>query len=304
MPIEKTEKIWMDGEFVAWDDANVHVLTHALHYGTGVFEGIRAYEAKDGTAVFRLTDHMRRLAKSAKAIHVPLGYSVEALVEAAKETMRVNRLPAGYIRPLVYVAYGEMGLNPLPNPVGVSIAVWPWGTYLGEEGLASGVRVKTSSLRRIAVDALSPQVKATANYLSSALAKVEAVKAGYDEALFLNPDGTLCEGPGENVFLVRDGVLLTPPPAKAGLPGITRDSIVVIARDLGYEVVERDLVPADAYYADEAFFTGTAAELTPIRELDDREIGEPGPVTKKLQETFFAAVRGEVESYREWNEYV
>lgn len=304
MPITKTDKIWMDGTLVDWDDANVHVLTHALHYGTGAFEGIRAYETKDGTAVFRLSDHMRRLLRSAKAIHIPLDYSLEALVEAAKETMRVNRLPAGYIRPLVFVGYGEMGLNPLANPVHVAIAAWPWGTYLGDEGLATGVRVKTSSLRRIAVDALSPQVKATANYLSSALAKVEVVKAGYDEALFLNPDGTLCEGPGENIFLVRDDEILTPPPAKAGLPGITRDSIVTIAQDLGYTVVERDLVLADAYYADEAFFTGTAAELTPIRELDDRVIGEPGPITKKLQETFFAAANGEVEAYKDWNEHV
>ncbi len=304
MPIEKTEKIWMDGKLVGWDEANVHVLTHTLHYGAGVFEGIRAYKAKNGTAVFRLTDHMRRLFRSAKILMMDVPFSVEQLVEATKETIRENKLEAGYIRPLVYFGYGEMGLNPLNNPVQASIAVWPWGTYLGDEGVAHGIRVKVSSWDRIDANAYPPQMKSTGGYLNSILAKLEVLKAGYEEALFLTPNGYIAEGPGESFFIVRDGVLITPPTQSAGLDSITRESVMTIARDLGYEVREHDLVRSDAYLADEAFFTGTAAELTPIREIDDRLIGEPGPVTKKLQETFFAATKGEVETYREWNEYV
>jgi branched-chain amino acid aminotransferase len=303
------KKIWMDGALVDWEDAQVHVLTHALHYGTGVFEGIRGYATKKGTSVFRLTDHMRRLHRSAKVIMLNLSYSVEALVEATKETIRVNELsefPLLYIRPLVYVAYGEMGLSPLTSPVSVAIAAFPWGTYLGEEGVAAGVRVKTSSWQRIDMNAMPPQAKTSAGYLNSVLAKMEILKAGYDEALFINPQGTIAEGPGENFFIVRDGILITPTRVTAGLAGITRDSVITIAHDLGYEVREEGIARADAYLADEAFFTGTAAELTPIREIDDRVIGsgEPGPMTKKLQETFFAAARGELEKYRDWNEYV
>lgn len=304
MGIEKTDKIWMDGEFVSWDDATVHVLTHGLHYGTGVFEGIRAYDTKKGTAVFRLTDHMRRLYRSAKIVMIEIPYSLEELVEATRELLRVNRLAHGYIRPLVYVGYGEMGLSPLANPVNVSISCWPWGTYLGDEGLAHGVRVKTSSWERIDMNSFPPQAKTTGGYLNSVLAKVEIMKAGYDEALFLNPQGTVAEGPGENFFMVRDGVIMTPTRVAAGLSGITRESVITIARDLGYEVVEESLSRGDVYCADEAFFTGTAAELTPIREIDDRVIGEPGPITKKIQETFFAAIRGELEAYADWNEYV
>lgn len=304
MPIEKTEKIWMDGKLVGWDEANVHILTHSLHYGMGVFEGIRAYKAKTGTAVFRLTDHMRRLIRSSKVLLIDVPFSAEQLVEAAKETVRTNSLDAGYIRPIVYYGYGEMGLNPLNNPVHVAIAVWPWGTYLGEEGLASGVRVKTSSWTRIDANAYPPQVKSTGGYLNSILAKLEVLKAGYDEALFISPNGYVAEGPGESFFIVRDGVIYTPPLTSAGLDSITRESVITIARDLGYEVREQDMVRTDTYLADEAFFTGTAAELTPIREIDDRAIGEPGPITKKLQETFFAAARGELDRYREWNEYV
>ncbi len=304
MPIDKTDKIWMDGKLVSWDEAHVHILTHTLHYGDGVFEGIRAYKAKNGTAVFRLTDHMRRLLRSAKILMMDVPFSVEQLVDATKETIRVNKLEAGYIRPLAYYGYGEMGLNPLNNPVQVAIAVWPWGTYLGEEGLASGVRVKISSWQRIDANAYPPQMKSAGGYLNSILAKLEVLKAGYDEALFVNPKGTIAEGPGESFFIVRDGVVYTPPLVAAGLDSITRDSVITIARDLGFDVREQELVRADAYLCDEAFFTGTAAELTPIREIDDREIGEPGPITKKLQETFFAATKGEVETYREWNEYV
>jgi branched-chain amino acid aminotransferase len=304
MPIEKTDKIWMDGELVAWDDANVHILTHTLHYGDGVFEGIRAYKAKNGTAIFRLTDHIRRLFRSAKILMMDVPFSVDQLVEAAKDTIRANKLEAGYIRPLVFYGAGEMGLNPLNNPVRVAIAAWPWGTYLGDEGLAHGIRVKISSWDRIDANAYPPQMKSTGGYLNSILAKLEVLKAGYEEALFLTPNGHIAEGPGESFFIVRDGAILTPPLTSAGLDSLTRDSAITIARDLGYEVYETDLVRSDVYLADEAFFTGTAAELTPIREIDDRVIGEPGPITKKLQETFFAATRGEVETYREWNEYV
>jgi branched-chain amino acid aminotransferase len=307
MPIQATKKIWMDGSLVDWDDAKVHVLTHGLHYGTGVFEGIRAYQTKRGWAVFRLTDHMRRLYRSAKIACLDIGYSVEQLVEATKETIRVNEITDPgplYIRPISFVGFGEMGLNPLPNPVQTAIAVWPWGTYLGAEGVAAGVRVKTSSWQRIDMNAMPPQMKSSAGYLNSVLAKIEILKAGYDEALFLNPQGTVAEGPGENFFLVRDGVIITPNRVAAGLEGITRDSVITIARDLGYEVREEQVARAETYLADEAFFTGTAAEVTPIREIDDRPIGEPGPITRKLQETFFAAARGEVETYREWNEHV
>jgi branched-chain amino acid aminotransferase len=306
---EKTDTIWMDGELVAWDDAKVHVLTHALHYGTAVFEGIRGYKTKNGTSVFRLTDHMRRLHRSAKIIMMDIPYSAEQLVEATKQTIRSNPLaeaPLLYIRPLAYFGLGEFGLNPLPNPVNVLIAAFPWGTYLGDEGLTTGIRVKTTSWQRIDMNALPPQAKTSAGYMNSVLAKVEVLKAGYEEALFINPQGTIAEGPGENFFTVRDGVIVTPTKVTAGLEGITRDSVITIAKDLGYEVREEGIARADVYTADEAFFTGTAAELTPIREVDDRIVGtgEPGPVTKKLQETFFAAARGEIETYREWNEYV
>jgi branched-chain amino acid aminotransferase len=307
MPIQETEKIWMDGKLVPWHEAQIHVLTHTLHYGTGVFEGIRGYKTKSGTSVFRLTDHMRRLHRSAKVLMMDIPYSVEQLVDATKETIRENPLaefPLLYIRPLVYFGYQEMGLNPLTSPVRVAIAAFPWGTYLGEEGVSSGVRVKTSSWQRIDMNALPPQAKTAVGYLNSVLAKIEILKAGYDEALFINPQGTVAEGPGENFFMVRDGVLITPTRVTAGLDGITRDSVITIARDLGYEVREEGIARADAYLADEAFFTGTAAELTPIREIDDRTIGEPGPITKKLQETYFAAARGEIETYSDWNEYV
>jgi branched-chain amino acid aminotransferase len=304
MPIEKTAKIWMDGELVDWDDAQVHVLTHTLHYGSGVFEGIRAYPTSEGPAVFRLTDHIERLHRSAHLFLMDLPYSVEELVEATRETIRVNDVESCYVRPLAYLGYGEMGLNPLPCPVNVSIAVWPWGTYLGDEGIKHGVRMKVSSWRRMDPNVNPVAAKGTGIYINSSLAKVEALKAGYDEAILLNTHGFVAECTGENIFVVRDGVLLTPPLSSGALEGITRDSVMTIARDLGYEVVESDLLRSDLYSADEAFLSGTAAEIVPMREVDDREIGEPGEITRKIQETYFAAVHGEVEQYRHWLDYV
>ena len=303
MPIEKTKKIWMDGELVDWDAATVHILTHSLHYGSGVFEGIRAYETARGPAVFRLTDHMARLHDSAKLMMMEIPYSVEELVEATKETVRANAVDSCYIRPIAYLGYGEMGLNPLPCKVQVSIAVWPWGTYLGDEGVARGVRMKISTWRRMDPNINPVAAKGTGIYVNSSLAKVEALKGGYDEAILLNTNGEVSEATGENLFVVTDGVLRTPPLSSGALEGITRDSIMTIARDLGYEVRQEPLLRTDVYLADEAFLTGTAAEVVPIREVDDREIGEPGEMTRKLQETYFAAVHGEVEKYQDWLEY-
>jgi branched-chain amino acid aminotransferase len=302
MPIEKTDKIWMDGKLVDWDDATVHVLSHTLHYGSGVFEGIRAYPTSRGPAVFRLTDHMRRLHDSAALLQMDLPYSVEELVEATKETVRANRLDSCYIRPIAFLGYGEMGLNPLPCPVNVSIAVWPWGSYLGDEGLKRGVRMKISTWRRMDPNINPVAAKGTGIYINSSLAKVEALHGGYDEAILLNTAGTVAEATGENVFVVKNGTLVTPPLSAGALEGITRDSVMTIARDLGYEVSERTLLRTDLYLADEAFLSGTAAEVVPIREVDDREIGEPGEITRKIQETYFAAVHGQVEEYADWLE--
>jgi branched-chain amino acid aminotransferase len=303
MPIEKTDKIWMDGTLVPWDEAKVHVLTHTLHYGSGVFEGIRAYPTSKGPAVFRLTDHMRRLHDSAELFLMELPYSVEELVEATKETIRANAVDSCYIRPIAFLGYGEMGLNPLPCSVNVSIALWPWGTYLGDDGVKNGVRMKVSSWRRMDPNVNPVAAKGTGIYINSSLAKVEALKGGYDEALLLNTNGSVAEATGENVFLVKDGVLRTPPLSAGALEGITRASVMTIARDLGYEVEEHELLRTDLYLADEAFLTGTAAEIVPIRSLDDREIGPPGEMTRKIQETYFAAVHGEVEKYKDWLEY-
>ncbi|MGH2794390.1 MAG: branched-chain amino acid transaminase, partial [Actinomycetota bacterium] len=255
MPITQTEKIWMDGELVPWNEANVHILTPTLHYGWGVFEGIRAYATKRGPAVFRLTDHTRRLFRSAKIYLMDVPYSVEQIVDATKETVRVNKVDSCYIRPLVYLGYGEMGLNPLPSPTRVSIAVWPWGTYLGEEGVEHGVRVKISSFRRNDYNTIPPAGKAAGQYINSSLAKVEAIKSGYDEAILLNTQGHIADGSGENVFIVRDETLLTPPLASGPLGGITRDSVIKIAADLGWKTEEVDLNRTDLYLADEAFFT-------------------------------------------------
>jgi len=305
MPIQATGKIWMDGEYVDWDEARVHILTPSLHYGWGVFEGIRAYEtAGGGSAVFRLTEHMQRLFRSAKIYHMEPPVSLEGAVKVTKDLVAMNGIPTCYIRPIVYLGYGEIGLNPLTSPVRMAIASWPWGAYLGEDSFEAGVRAKISSWRRLDPNIIPPAAKATGQYLNSSLAKAEAVKAGYDEGILLNPNGYVTDGSGENVFLVRDGVLCTPPLAAGCLAGITRASILQIAEDEGIRVREGDLVRTDLYLADEAFFTGTAAEVVPIREVDDRVLGDPGPITRRLQEVFTAATRGRDERYRDWLEPV
>jgi branched-chain amino acid aminotransferase len=304
MPIQPTDKIWMDGEYVDWDEARVHVLTPSLHYGWGVFEGIRAYETARGSAVFRLTDHMKRLFRSAKIYHMDPPVSLEGAVKVTKDLVAMNGVPTCYIRPIVYLGYGEMGLNPLGAPIRMAIAAWPWPAYLGEEAFETGVRVKISSWRRLDPNIIPPAAKATGQYLNSSLAKAEAVKAGYDEGVLLNPNGYVTDGSGENLFVVRDGVLCTPPLAAGCLAGITRASIMRIAADEGIAVAEADLVRTDLYLADEAFFTGTAAEVVPIREVDDRVLGDPGPITRRVQEVFVAATRGQDERYRDWLEYV
>lgn len=306
MPIAKTDKIWMDGEFVEWDEARVHILTHSLHYGCGVFEGIRAYPTETGPAVFRLTDHIVRLFNSAKIFMIDVPFSVEELIEATKATVRVNGLSECYIRPLVYLGYGEMGLNPLPAPVNVSIAVWPWGAYLGDEGIANGVRMKISSWQRHDPNAMPPAAKGTGMYINSSMAKVEALKAGYDEAILLSPQGYVSECTGENIFVVRHGKIITPPLSAGALEGITQSSVMTIARDLGFEIELGNILRSDLYVAEEAFLSGTAAEVVPIASVDDRIVGDgkPGPMTRQIQEIFKAAVRGKVDRYKDWVEHV
>jgi branched-chain amino acid aminotransferase len=303
--MEATEYIWMDGELVPWADAQVHVLTHGLHYGTGVFEGIRAYETEKGAAVFRLTDHMERLARSAKAIGLPLDYSVDELVKVSKELLRANGLTSGYLRPIVFFGTGAMGLNPAGADVKVVIASWEWGAYLGDEGVQNGIRVAVSSWRRIGQGSFMPNAKVTGGYVNSVLAKTAAVRAGYDEAILLNDQSLVAEGSGENLFVVRDDVVYTPPTSTGALDGITQDSVRTMLIDAGYDVQESTITRTDLYYADELFFTGTAAEVTPVREVDDRAVGtgKPGPVTRKAQEMFMDAVTGRNERYSSWLEY-
>jgi branched-chain amino acid aminotransferase len=306
MSLAPTEYIWMNGSFVRWQEAKIHVLTHTLHYGLGVFEGIRCYNTSRGPAVFRLRDHILRLENSAKLVGMRLPYTTEELEEAVMETVRRNGMTECYIRPIAFYGYGVMGLNPEGAPTNVAIAVWPWGTYLGEEGLRRGVRVKLSPWRRIHPEILPPQAKLVANYANSILAKVDALNSGYDEALLLNLEGKIAEGPGENVFVVSKGVLITPPISSGALGGITRDSIIRIARDEGIPFEERELTIEDLHSADEAFFTGTAAEVTPIREVEGRPIGSGtrGPITERLQGIFFRAVRGEEPKYETWLSFV
>jgi branched-chain amino acid aminotransferase len=304
--LSTADLIWMNGEFVAWEDAKVHVLTHAMHYGTGVFEGIRAYDTEVGTAIFRHDDHLRRLEQSSKLYYMDIPYGREQIREATHELIARNGFRSCYIRPLVFRGHGPMGLNPLNNPVEVSIAVWEWGAYLGDEAKVTGVRARTSSWRRISPDSLIPHAKASGQYLNSVLAKVEAEKSGYEEAILLDDLGHVCEGTGENVFVVKDGVIVTPPQTASILDGINRKSVIEIARDLGYTVIERDIARAELALADEVFLTGTAAELTPMRSIDDIEIGDGtrGEVTAAVQKVFEDALHGRVERYREWLDVV
>jgi branched-chain amino acid aminotransferase len=302
--VDKAELIWMNGDFVPWDEAKVHVLSHGLHYGSGVFEGIRAYETERGTAVFRHQDHLDRLARSAEMYHLPLPYSMEEVRQATHELIRRNGLKSCYIRPLAFRGYGEMGLYATSAPVEMIVAVWPWGAYLGEESKRHGIRAKVSSWRRLSPDSWIPHAKATGHYMNSILAKTETAQAGYDEAIMLDHRGMVCEGSGENVFAVRDGVIITPPHTASILDGITRKSVIQIARDLDYAVVERDLTRSELYISEELFLTGTAAELVPVREIDDHPIGEPGEITRHIQAKFDDAIAGRAEEYLEWLDIV
>jgi len=304
VPITPTEKIWMNGELVDWDDARIHILTHTLHYGMGVFEGIRAYETPDGPAVFRLTEHMERLHNSAKIMGMELPYSVGELVEATKAVVRASGLPSAYIRPIAYYGYGEMGLNTLPCSVDVSIACWPWGAYLGEDAVTEGVRMKISSWTRHDHNTMPPAAKTTGNYVNSSLAKVEALKAGYDEAIMLSPQGFVSECTGENIFVARDGVFITPPVAAGALEGITQDSVIAIAKDLGFEVRFDYLTRSDLYVCEEMFVCGTAAEVSAVNSVDDRSIPCPGPMTTAIAAEYAKAVRGQVDRYKDWLEHV
>ncbi len=298
----KADEIWVDGKLVAFDDAKVHVLTHALHYGIGVFEGIRAYRTADGrSAVFRLKEHVQRLYDSAHIVLMEIPFPAEQIERACVDVLEANKLDAGYIRPLAFFGAGAMGVG-ATNPVQVIIAAWPWGAYLSEEGLKRGIRAKVASFTRMHVNVQMVRAKITGQYVNSFLATREAAMAGYEEAILLDTEGYVAEGAGENIFIVKNGVLQTPPLSSAVLSGITRDSVLRIARDLGVPVKEEKFTRDTMYVADELFMTGTAAEVTPVREVDNRRIGrgEPGPVTKKVQETFFRAVRGEEPRYREW----
>ncbi|KPM57262.1 branched chain amino acid aminotransferase [Frankia sp. CcI49] len=306
MPITPTSKIWMNGELVDWDDAQVHVLNPSLHYGWGVFEGIRAYATSSGSAVFRLTDHIARLYRSAKIYMMEPSFSPEELIQATKDLIVENDVQACYIRPLIYLGYGEIGLNPLPSSIEVMIAVWPWGSYLGEDAERNGARATISTWRRNDANIIPPAAKATGQYINSSLAKVAAIKAGYDEAIMTSPNGHIADGSGENVFIVSGRKVITPPLSDGPLGGITRASVMQIAADQGYEVLEQHIVRTDLYLADEAFFTGTAAEIVPIASVDDRPVGagRPGPVTKEILDIFHQATRGELDRYKDWNESV
>jgi len=310
MNVDPTDLIWMNGEFIAWEDAKVHVLTHGLHYGTGVFEGVRCYDTDlnptHPPAVFRNAEHVERLRKSAELYYMEVPYTDEELRTATRELVARNGLSSCYIRPIVYRGYGTMGLNPLDAPVDVTIACWEWGTYLGEEGMRNGVRAKVSSWERIGPRSLIPHAKASGQYLNNVLAKIESIKSGYEEAILLDEHGYVCEGTGENIYIVRDGEISTPGQDSSILDGITRRSVIQIAQDLGYTVVERNVARAEMYLADEVFMSGTAAELVPVREVDDHPVGtgEPGEITRVLQAAFDDAIHGRSERYREWLDVV
>ncbi len=304
--VQKVEKIWMDGKFIRWEEANVHILTHSLHYGLAVFEGIRCYRCHDGqSAVFRLREHIDRLFDSAQIGDLKIPYSKREIMEACKETLRINQLEEAYIRPIVFIGDGVMGVHPGDNPIRVAIITWSWGAYLGEEALEKGIRIKVSSYTRHHVNVMMTKAKICGNYVNSVLAKREAVKMGYDEALMLDTEGYVSEGSGENIFMVKEGLIKTTPLTSI-LSGITRNSVIQIARARKIPLVEEKFTRDELYTADEAFFTGTAAEITPIREVDDRRIGEgkPGPVTREIQATFFDIVQGKNPEFREWLDYL
>ena len=300
--MRETEKIWMNGELVDWPDAKIHVGAHGLHYGSGVFEGIRCYETEKGPAVFRLTDHLERLENSARLLWMDMPYSLEELKAACMELIGANGLPECYLRPIVFYGYGELGVSAVGNPVETVIMSWPWGAYLGEEGLKNGIRAKISSWERIGPNVIPHVAKATGVYLNSMLAVSEANRAGYDEAILLTAEGFVADGSGENVFVVRNGTISTPPLSTSILPGITRDAVIQIAQDIGYSVREENLIRSDLYLADEVFMTGTAAEVTPLRSVDDVEIGV-GPVTLEIQTAYVDTVRGRSERWAQWLEY-
>jgi branched-chain amino acid aminotransferase len=300
--MRETEKIWMNGVLVDWNDARIHVGTHGLHYGSGVFEGIRAYETSKGSAVFRLTDHLKRFDNSARLLGMELGHSVDDLRQACHDVIAANGLPECYLRPIAFFGYGELGVSAVGNPVDVVIMSWPWGAYLGEEGLKSGIRAKISSWQRIGPNVIPHAAKATGVYLNSMLAVMEANRAGYDEAILLTAEGYVADGSGENVFIVKDGELYTPDLSTSILSGITRDTVIQIAQDLGYTVHEKSLIRSDLYLADEAFMTGTAAEVTPLRAVDDVEIGV-GAITLEIQEAYLDTARGRSERWAQWLEY-
>ena len=301
--MQATEKIWMNGELVDWDDARIHVGAHGLHYGTGVFEGVRCYDTPKGPAVFRGTDHMQRLINSARLIYMKLPYSVDELTGACNELLAANGLNECYIRPFAFYGFGELGVSSRGNPVEVAIMSWPWGTYLGEEAQLTGIRTKISSWQRIPANVVPHASKATGVYLNSMLAVTEAQNAGYDEAILLTPDGNVADGPGETIFVVSKGKLFTPDLSTGILHGITRDSVIQIAQDLGYECVEKNLIRSDLYLADEVFMCGTAAEVTPVHSVDDHEIGV-GPVTKEIQKAYLDTVRGVSDRWAQWRELV
>ena len=304
--VEKTDKIWYNGEFVDWDDANTHLLTHTLHYGMGVFEGIRCYDTESGdSAVFRLQEHIRRLFDSAKICNMEIPYTQEEIVEACLNTLRENELSNGYIRPLVFYGAGEMGVLPADNPVEVAIITWPWGAYLGDEALEKGVAVKVSTFSRHYPNSMMTRGKIIGNYVNSILAKIEANQDGYHEGILTDTDGYISEGSGENLFMIRDEEIRTTSPSTI-LKGITRDTAIQIAEEFGYDVVEAKFTRDDLYIADELFFTGTAAEITPIRQVDKRDIadGTPGPITKKIQKRFFDIMEGKVDEYDDWLTYL
>ena len=300
--MQELDKIWMNGELVDWADARIHVGAHGLHYGTGVFEGIRCYETPKGPAVFRLGDHLQRLHNSARLLYMEIPHSVEELRAAAHELVSVNGLPECYLRPIAFYGYGELGVHAGSNPVDTVIMSWPWAPYLGEEGQKAGIRAMVSSWKRVGPNTVPHVAKATGIYLNSMLAVHEANRAGYDEAILLTDDGYVADGSGENIFMIRDGVLYTPDLSTSILPGITRDTVIQIAQDLGYRVVEKNLIRPDLYLADEVFMVGTAAEVTPLRSVDDQEIGV-GPITLELQQAYWDTVRGRSERWAQWLEY-